>query len=250
MGSSMGGAILGERGYAVVGVWTGPPCEQVMSELLLDFLQSSFGDHGIAAERRDGRVHAQDGLTVEPRVSPREDVRGTAQVQVDFAIESPRLAGVPLLDSFAGVGNTRDEAERNAAGKFLQGSFHVIVAALTRSDSTSGQVEWEERSAGAHAWRVCTGPVLMVASREGARIEGVAEFFPDLTALLVAHLAPGPHWLRVFLGALDGKHMGSEVLLDGVVWPEGQQLLDAHAWVYPAGYASLRHLLIALPKEP
>jgi hypothetical protein len=228
------------------GVWTGI----FMSELLLDYLQSSFSDHGIAAERRDGRVQAPDGLTVEPRVFPREDVRGTAQVQVDFAIDSPRLAGVPLVDSFAGVGNTRDEAERNAAGKFLQGSFHVIAAALTRHDRDAGQVEWEDQSAGPHTWRVCTGPVLMVASREGARIEGAGEFFPDLTTLLVAGMAPGPHWMRVFLGALDGKHMGSEVLLDGAVWPEGQQLLDAHAWVYPAGYASLRHLLIALPKEP
>jgi hypothetical protein len=244
-GFQHGGAILGERGYAVVGVWTGI----FMSELLLDYLQSSFGDHGIACERRAGRIHAPDGLTVEPRAFPREDVRGTAQVQVDFAIESPRLAGVPLVDSFAGVGNTRDEAERNAAGKFLQGSFHVVTDALTSHDCHAGQVEWENRSANGHAWRMCTGPVLMVASREGARIEGVAEFFPGLTALLVERMAPGPHWMRVFLGALDGKHMGSEVLLDGSVWPDGQQLLDTHPWVYPAGYASLRCLLIALPED-
>jgi len=37
------------------------------------------------------------------------------------------------------------------------------------------------------------------------------------------------------------------VLVDGEVWPAGQQLLDAQTWNYPAGYASLRHLLIALP---
>ena len=245
MGSSMGGAILGERGYAVVGVWTGI----FMSELLLDFLQTAFGGHGIACERRVSLIQATDGLTVEPRVFPREDVRGTAQVQVDFAIDSPLLAGVPLVDSFSGVGNTRDEAERNAAGKFLQGSFHVIAAALTSHDCNAGPVELEERSVGNQTWRVCTGPVLMVASREGARIEDPAEFFPRLNALFIENMAPGPHWMRVFLGALDGKHMGSEVLVDGTVWAAGQQLLDAHAWVYPAGYASLRHLLIALPRN-
>ena len=65
----------------------------------------------------------------------------------------------------------------------------------------------------------------------------------------VETMAAGPHWMRVFLGALDGKHMGSEVLVDGEVWAPGQQLLDAHAWTYPAGYASLRHLLIALPRK-
>jgi hypothetical protein len=218
-----------------------------MSELLLDFLQSSFAHRGIDCARRANRVEAGHGLTIEPRVFAREDVRGTAQVQVDFAIESPLLAGVPLLDSFAGVGNTPDEAQRNAAGKFLQGSFHVIVAAL--AGGTDDQVEWEDWSAAGLTWKACTGPVLMVASREGARIEGVAEFLPRLNASFSATLAPGPHWLRVFLGAVDGKHMGSEVLSDGAVWAAGQKMLDEHAWVYPPGYASFRHLLIALPRD-
>jgi uncharacterized protein DUF6348 len=220
-----------------------------MSDLLLEYLQKSFSDHGIGAERSAGIIRTTDGLTVEPRVALRDDVRGTAQVQVDFAVGSPRLDGLPLVDSFAGVGNTRDEAERNAAGKFLQGSFHVIAAALTSSNGNTDQVEWEDRSTGDRAWRVCSGPVLMVASREGARIEGATDFFPRLNALFVASMSAGPHWMRVFLGALDGKHMGSEVLVDGEVWAAGQELLDGHAWTYPAGYASLRHLLIALPRK-
>ncbi|MEJ0085929.1 MAG: DUF6348 family protein [Pseudomonadota bacterium] len=219
-----------------------------MSQLLLDLLQSSFAGHGIPCERSENLIHARDGLRVEPRVFPRKDVRGTAQVQVDFAIESPRLPGLPLVDSFAGVGNTRDDAERNAAGKFLQGSFHVIAAALG-GHTDDAEVEWEDWSAGERAWKVCTGPVLMVASREGARIEGVAEFFPQLASLFCESLEPGPHWMRVFLGAVDGKHMGGEVLVDGAVWAAGQQLLDGHAWVYPQGYASFRHLLIALPLD-
>jgi hypothetical protein len=220
-----------------------------MSEQLLEFLQTSFRDHGIESERRENRIRAADGLSVEPRVFPREELRGTAQVQVDFAVESPLLAGIPLVDSFAGVGNTREEAERNAAGKFLQGSFHVVAEALTSHLCDASQVEWEDWSAGGHGWKVCVGPVLMVASREGARIDGVEQFFPRLNALFSETLAPGPHWMRVFLGALDGKHMGGEVLVDGDVWPAGQALLDAQAWVYPEGYASFRHLLIALPRK-
>jgi len=220
-----------------------------MSEQLLEFLRTSFRDHGIDNERRGNRIHTVDDLTIEPRVCPREDLRGTSQVQVDFAVESPRLGSLPLLDSFAGVGNSRDDAERNAAGKFLQSSLHVIAAALTRHDRDSSQVEWEDWSAGDRGWKVCLGPVLTVASREGARIEGVSGFFPRLNALLAETMAPGPHWMRVFLGALDGEHMGGEVLVDGAVWPAGQQMLDGHDWVYPEGYASFRHLLIALPRE-
>lgn len=220
-----------------------------MSEQLLDFLQMSFRAHGIECERRENRILAADGLTVEARVFPREELRGTSQAQVDFVVESPLLAGLPLVDSFAGVGNSGDEAERNAAGKFLQGSFHVVAEALTDHRCDAAQVEWEDWSAGDHGWKVCVGPVLMVASREGARIEGVEQFFPQLNALFSETLAPGPHWMRVFLGALDGKHMGSEVLVDGAVWPAGQELLDAQVWTYPEGYASFRHLLIALPRK-
>jgi hypothetical protein len=220
-----------------------------MSELLLDFLQAAFVGHRLACERVGGVLKVQDGLTLEPRVFPRDEVRGTAQVQVDFAVESPRLAGVPFLDSFAGVGDSPENAQQSAAGKFLQGSFHVLVEALTSHDCDAAPVEWEDWKGPVRRWRACSGPLLLVASREGARIEGFQDFFPQLNALFREQMAVGPHWLRVFLGALDGKHMGSEVLVDGEVWPAGQQLLDAQTWNYPAGYASLRHLLIALPAE-
>ena len=220
-----------------------------MSEVLLDFLQASLAAHGLGCQRAGGTIRAQDGLTLEPRVFPREAVQGTAQTQVDFVIESPRLQGVPILDSFAGVGDTAENAEKNAAGKFLQGSFHVIVEALTTHSCDSEQVEWEEWSGTGHGWRVCSGPLLLIASREGARISGFEEFFPQLNTLFSQSMAAGPHWMRVFLGTLGGKHTGSEVLVDGEIWAAGQALLDAHAWVYPEGYASFRHLLIALPGD-
>jgi hypothetical protein len=218
-----------------------------MNEQLLEGLRAAFEAHGIAAAANDGALLIQDGLVLEPRVFQRGSVRGTVQVQVDFSIESPRMNGIPFLDSFAGVGDTAESAEKSAVLKFLQGSFHVIAAALTRHSCDDGQVEWDDWTGPAHAWRVCAGPVLLLNTREGARIDGFSEFFPQLTELFCAGMPEGPHWMRVFLGTLDGKHTGSEVLVDGQVWAAGQQLLDAHPWVYPPGYASFRHLLIALP---
>jgi hypothetical protein len=228
-----------------------------MSELLLDALLRSCMSHGIGAERAGSLVRAQDGLTLEPRVSTREPPAGStqAQVQVDFAVNSPRLGGLALVDSFGGLGATREAAEMNALQKFQQGSFHVIAEALTaRADPAREgeceQVEWEEWVAESGAtWRVCSGPLLSLSTREGGRIDGFAEFFPALAELFRARMPAGPHWTRMFIGAIDGGHVGSEVLVDGAVWTEGQQLLDAHAWDYPAGYASLRHLFIALPKS-
>jgi|SRR5436190_6469493 len=92
--------------------------------------------------------------------------------------------------------------------------------------------------------------LLLIASRSGSRIEGFKEFFPRLNELFNESMVAGPHWMRIFMGALDGKRMGSEVLVDGEVWPAGQALLDAHVFNFSPGYASFRHLLIALPKVP
>ena len=185
---------------------------------------------------------------IAPRVIPRDSVAGTAQVQVDFSVESPRLGAIPFLDSLAGVADTPENAERNAYAKFLQGSFHVIAEALTTHDCGSEQVEWEDWTGQGHAWRACAGPLLLTGSRAGSRIEGFGEFFPRLTHRFSETMKAGPHWLRVYLGALDGKQLGGEVLVDGEVWTAGQALLDAHAFDFPVGFASFRHLLIVLPR--
>jgi len=219
-----------------------------MSEQLLEYLQVSLTSHGLACERGGDAIRAQDGLEIEPRVIPRESVAGTAQVQVDFRVQSPRLAGLPFLDSFAGVADTPENAEKNAFSKFLQGSFHVIAEALTTHDCGQDQVEWEDWSGAGHSWRVCTGPLLLIGSRAGSRVEGFGEFFPRLAHLFRENMSAGPHWMRVYLGALDGKQLGSEVLVDGAVWPEGQKLLDEHPFDFPEGFASIRHLLIVLPR--
>jgi|SRR3954468_889743 hypothetical protein len=213
-----------------------------MSERLLDSLQRAFEAHGLRSHIDGGRVSVQDGLTVEPRVHERGE-----QVQVDFAVESPRLAGVGLLDSFAGVGADRDAAELNAFDKFLAGSFHVLVEALTDHRRGDAQVDWDDWSGVNGSWRVCMGPLFLLATRNGARLGGFDEFFPAVEREFCAKATAGPHWVRIFLGSLDGKHLGGEVLVDGAAWPETQAALDNHSWVMPEGYASLRLLLIALP---
>jgi hypothetical protein len=218
-----------------------------MSDWLLNALREAFVARGLEGAVTDGVLSLPDQLRVSPRVIERDDVNGAAQVHVEFTIESPRLRQ-PLFDSFAGVGATRDDAERSALDKFLQGSLQVIVGSLTDHRHGIGDVDWDDWDAPGHGWRVCSGPVLMVATRGGARIEGYAEFFDDLASRFQAIMPAGSHWMRVFIGSLDGDRRGSEVLVDGVEWPEGQALVNEHAWAYPPGYASLRHLLIALPR--
>ncbi len=219
-----------------------------MSDWLREALKSTCVAHGIAAEAEGLAVRIQDGLIIEPTVVGREHPTGSIHVQADFRIRSPRLGELPLLDSFSGLGATLQDAQHDAYGKFAQGSFHVLIESLTTHPGAADRVEWEVWTGPAGAWRVCSGPLLMIATRGGARIEGYPEFFAALADRIGAALSPGPHWLRIFIGAVDGGHIGSEVVVDGGSWGAGQQLLDGHAWTYPPGYASLRHLLIALPK--
>ncbi len=218
-----------------------------MSERILEMLRTSFTAHGLPAERDGKALALPDGLVVEPRVFSREGVSGMFHVQVDFAIASPRLDGRELLDSFAGIGDSLESAEQNAFEKFLIGSFHVVTESLTSHPCDSDQVEWEDWKGAAHGWRVCSGPLLTLATREDAGIEGYPGFFRRLSELYSRDVAAGAHWVRVFVGAFDGQLAGSEVLLDGAPWGAAEELLAEHDWVFPEGYASARHLLIALP---
>jgi hypothetical protein len=224
-----------------------------MSERILEQLRATFAAHGLPAEQVGAALAASDGLIVEPRVFTREGVSGTFQVQVDFAVASPRLGGREFLDSFAGIGGSLESAEKNAFEKFLIGSFHVITAALTCRDHDSQQVEWEDWQGAAHGWRVCSGPLLTLATREDVGIEGYPAFFSKLSELFRREAGPGPHWVRAFVGSFDGQIAGAEVLFDGAPWAPAEQLLGEHDWILPAGYASVRHLLITLPhnaREP
>ncbi len=221
-----------------------------MEEKLLDALVACFTAHDLRCDRGPSEVRAQDGLTIEPRVIQRGDANDTVQVQLDFAVASPRMQGVPFLDSIAGVGDTVDLAVRNAFEKFTRSSFHVIAEALTDHRCDSEQVEIEQWGTGDRAWRAFVGPLFLQATQHGAGVKGFEPFFGALEKLFIASMSPGPHWMRVFLGALDGKVMGREVLVDGKVWPAGQALLDAQDFEYPPGYASFRNLLITLPAGP
>jgi hypothetical protein len=219
-----------------------------MEEKLVDALVAGFAAHGIHCERDGPRACAQDGLRIEPRLVQHGSVNGTVQVQLDFAIDTPRMAGVPFLDSVAGVGDSQELAVQNAFEKFVRGSFHVIMEALTEHRCESEHVEREVWESAGWSWDAFIGPLFLQATQPGARLGGFEQFYAAISQQFLT-LAAGPHWMRVFLGALDGQVMGREVLVDGAHWPEGEALLDAHPFEHPHGYSSFRFLVIALPRS-
>jgi hypothetical protein len=84
-------------------------------------------------------------------------------VQLDVRAKSPTLAGTLLIESFAGVGSDESEAAKQAFGKFLRSSMHVLLASLVDTKYGDGQVEWDSWMFD-KAWRVCMGPLLTQGS--------------------------------------------------------------------------------------
>jgi hypothetical protein len=219
-----------------------------MSDFFLRAIHEALLAHGLASEIAEDCVISQDGLRLEPRVFPREtSAANTSLLQLDVAIDSPLLEGGELLDSFAGMGESPEAAEKDAFHKFLIGSFHVVIEALTNHKCDHDQVEWEEWTGVAGKWRVCSGPLLTHGAPDSQLSPSYGSLLEKLTNLYSRQITPGPHWLRVFVCAMDHKLTGVEVLLDGETWDEAERVVYEHPWNYPASYQSLRHLIVALP---
>lgn len=99
--------------------------------------------HGIPAREVRSCVHVGElQIRAFTEVGTRQNDRLT--IQLDVVTEAPGLGlASPIVDSFAGVGATDLDAEKNAFGKFLLGSFHVLAEALLPHQCESRQVEWQ-----------------------------------------------------------------------------------------------------------
>jgi hypothetical protein len=77
------------------------------STYVLQAIRDAFRAHDLAVDYRNGTVLAQDGLriTAESNLIPEQSPSGTL-LRVDIVVEAPRLAGVKLIDSFAGLGDS------------------------------------------------------------------------------------------------------------------------------------------------
>jgi hypothetical protein len=197
-------------------------------------------EHGFAVD--GSRVGA---LEFDAQVFPRPPGR-QLMVQVDFVVRHPALARDRIVESFAGVGATWQDALGQTVRKFGQGSLHPILAVLLDRSAGADQVEWERLSHPGGAFDVCLGPLLGLYSATPP-----APIGPLLAALLAAlggvPLSRTVHSLRVFTMHQDRTPMTAEVLLDNQPWAAGQAIVAAARYEGPPGLVGSRLFALLTP---
>jgi Family of unknown function (DUF6348) len=215
---------------------------------MLDRLKLTLEAHGIPCELHDNRLHATaTSLVLEPRVFDGPPTKTSVMVQFDVIAYANIIGSRYINESFAGIGATREEAEKNAFSKFLLGTLHVLLTALIDHDCKGNPAEHLAWGNGEKAWSVCDGPLLTVGPWSDN--DTYKSFYAELENLFLRTISRDTHWLRVFVSSFDDQQAPIEVLLDNEPWPEATELAKEFNWKLSKQYCSVRHFFVAIPSD-
>ena len=207
------------------------------NEILLEL----FRAHGVEAVPQEEWVtfpdHKRKATASIVRAIERQ---ANTLVQLDVRLEI--APGRTIIESFAGVGETREKAVADALHNFTVNSFHVLLAAFFRSDNL--QVSQEEWVVGGRTSRVTIGDVGIRGRPpvQGEQLVGWFKRFED--KLKETELRPATHWVRLYYAHTQGKAMDCEVLLDNNVWEDMQSEMAALDWPSGDEFYSVRVFLV------
>jgi hypothetical protein len=217
-----------------------------MSALFRDVLSSALEAHSIEYVIRDAAVELPDSsVTFSAEVRDGPPQTDSILLQLNVTIGAALLGGRVIRQSFAGLGDDRESAEKNASGKFLLSSFHVILSGLASHSCEQDGTEWSVWGSGDSQWRVCDSP-LIVQGGDPTSI-GYLSFRDRLQALFVERATRGIHWCETFFCSLNGSLSAAEVSLDNQPWQAASEALAAWHVAPAAGYRSGRHFFLAIP---
>ncbi len=212
------------------------PMAQI-NQLLLALFQA----HGVEAILQDEWI-IFPGLSLRANASIVKETKHPAWLSIQLDVRLEIAPGRTIVESFAGLGETREKALADALHNFTANSFHVLLAAFFRSGDQ--QVSQEEWLVSGRMSRVTIGNVGIRGKPpvQGEQLVGWFKHFED--KLKETGLRPGTHWIRLYYGQSEGKALACEVLLDNAVWEEMQSEMAALAW--PAGqeFYSVRVFLV------
>ncbi|RVD72594.1 MAG: hypothetical protein EOS58_22055 [Mesorhizobium sp.] len=182
------------------------------SDKVLDMIHGALIAHGIDAVRRDQDVLLQSRqLRFEAEVFEAE----AGRLVLEIYIFSPLLDVQPVIESFAGFGDTREQELNQAFEKFLRGVFHVAIEGLADHvcDNMQAEVEvWQQSSPCWKIWqknvrwKIYGGPVISQATTElNSLNRGYPTFYAKLEKLFIASVSPGSHFVRTFFCSLERR---------------------------------------------
>jgi hypothetical protein len=211
-----------------------------MSQINALMLQM-FQAHGIdAAPQGEWVVFPNRNLRANGSIVKEwtEQTPMSIQLDVRIAIEPWRT----IIESFAGVGETKEQTLRDALQNFAVSSFHVILAAFFQSnDDQTAQEEW---TIGGTKRLVTLGNIGIRGAFPVQGDQAVAWFRRFEEKLHSSQVGQGTHWVRLYYGQANGKAIACEVLLDNQVWEAMQSEMAAISWPGGERFYSVRIFLV------
>ncbi|MFL5242164.1 MAG: DUF6348 family protein [Gemmataceae bacterium] len=204
-----------------------------------------FQAHGVdCAPQGEWIVFSKNGMKANASIV-REMPQATGmsvQLDVLFEVAPDRT----IIESFAGVGQTREQAIADALNNFAMNSFHVLLAAFLKPNEE--QVSEEEWTIAGRPRQVTIGDVGIRGKPPVQGEQLVGWFKPFEEKLKSKPLGPGTHWVRLYYAQMQGKAIACEVLLDNDAWEEMQAEMAAFDWPSGKDFYSVRVFLVVRDK--
>ena len=205
-----------------------------------------FRGHGVEALLQDEWI-VFPGRSVKASAELYGQASHEAATSVQLDVRVQNASGRAIVESFAGLGTTADEAVADAMQNFVVNSFHVLLAAFF---GVSGQqVAQEKWVSGGKPCRVTIGNV-GVRGEPPVEGEALVAWFDHFTEKLrQKQFAAGTHWVRVFYAQMQNEALACEVLLNNEVWEEMQSEMAAIDWPAGEAFYSLRLFVVIQVKK-
>lgn len=216
------------------------PLETELTQVLLQL----YEQHGVVCA-----LHENIIIFPEQQVSSQlflhnhpSKVGSVLKLDVILTIEEGRS----IIESSVGIGESNEEAAKDAFVQFTTNSFHVLLSSFFTSEHDD-EINVEEWNIGGQTFKVIFSNVCI---RGQAPQPLPLEWFEQFVAEIHQHqFTKDVHWLRLFYGLANNEITVCEVLLDNDNWDEVQS--KAYSFPLPPSeaYLSLRMFFVLIPKD-
>ena len=205
-----------------------------------DYLKEALLGHGCSITEYNGWLLVNNALPAwRVFIVEITEHTNTIVVQLDFHILVDKQKEF-IIESFAGIGSTYEQAVTNGFGLFLLNTFHVINGAFINPDDDQVTREtWEIDSV---EWDVTLGNYSVRAKEPITVPEELFSIVEE--SLKGKELNSNVHWLRVFYGGQVNAGFIAEALFDNDPWFRLQELISNLDWQRSKNYYSVRNFLI------